>query len=276
VKIDHEAKTITFRQSWLNNYFNCPEQVRRLMLEPDEDQSSDAAILGTGVHAYAELRLLGEDRVVATAAAFNALDHEFSLPHRIVQMSEDKVYSFIPAMLASFERDLLPQVERGGECEVEFKLLLGEWNGWTIYVSGTIDYVAPSGDLWDWKTAGRKYEKWEKERWAIQPTIYSFAAVTLGKSEYPVRWRYGIVLKSPVKRPETQVVEFYRREGHIEWVTHQIYSILETHRFDIDLQENCGGTLASPLVPWVKNDQHALCSEKWCPFWSTCKGQFVV
>jgi hypothetical protein len=28
-------------------------------------------------------------------------------------------------------------------------------------------------------------------------------------------------------------------------------------------------------MSWPMNDQHALCSPKWCPFWDGCKGSHV-
>ena len=265
--IDYDKRTITFHQSWLNDYYLCPERTRRTLLDPAANVGSDATILGTGMHAYVEHRLLGEDIEVSMAAGFNALDHEFSLPHKIVQMNEDQVYTFLPTMCASFEADHLPNIPRGGLTEHKFSIALGEWEGWTIILEGTIDYVTPGGVLFDWKTAGQGYKQWEKERWAIQPTAYCAAAVTLGLATFPVEWKYAIVLKSPLSRPKTQLVEFQRTKAHTLWLREQIWSIL---------QATIGNRDALALdAPWVKNDQHALCSEKWCPFWSTCKGKYL-
>ena len=274
--IDHENHRIIFRQSWFGDYLICPERARRYIVEPEARQGTDATILGTAMHSYAETRLDGEDIEVAMGAAFNALDNEFALPHRIVQMRDaEAVYTFLPAVCASWERDILPQVKGGGESERKFSIRLFDWRGWEIWLEGTIDYLEPmiNDALWDWKTAGQEYKKWEKERWAVQPTFYAIAAVELGLRAWPVRWKYGVVTKSPVARPKTQVVEFTRNEGHKAWLVRQLTSLLEQHGLDLALQDNCGGTLGTA---WLMNDQHALCSEKWCPFWSSCKGANVT
>lgn len=280
MKIDHEAKTITFRQSWLNDYLLCPERTRRSMLEPDLFTSDAEAILGTGMHSYAELRLHGEDRDVALAAAFNAVDYELSLPHTNIKRNDDGIYSMLPAMCASWEADIFPLVKPGGESEVKFKVKLGEWCGYEIWLSGMIDYLEPDldvdGKIWDWKTAGQEYKAWEKSRWAVQPTTYATGAVLLGKATWPVRWSYGVVLKSPMKRPKTQVVSFTRHAGHADWLLDQITSILEAHA----TEDHLTNAYTIPPDPrrgraWPKNDQHALCSEKWCPVYATCKGAYV-
>jgi len=275
VIIDYEAKTITFHQSWLNDYYLCPERTRRALLAPDENVGSDATALGTAMHSYAEHRLGDEPIEVAMAAAFNALDHEFSLAHKNVQKSDAQVYDFLPAMCAAFEADILPTIPRGGKIEQKFSVLLGEWNDWQIILEGTIDYVTPGGIIYDWKTAGSPYKKWEKERWGIQPTAYAIGAVTTGLATYPVEWKYAIVIKKPESRPATQLVEFTRTNQHALWLREQIYSILAQHFDPGDDEQPGDGRGLVTDGPWPKNDQHALCSEKWCPFWSTCKGKYL-
>lgn len=271
MKIDHEKRTIKFRQSWINDYFLCAERARRGLLEPDVFTSDAEAILGTGVHAYAELRLMGEDRETAMGAALNAVDYELSLPHTNIKRNDESIYSFIPAMCASWERDILPKVKPGGETEVKFEAGLSVWNGYVLLLGGMIDYIEPGGKVWDWKTAGQEYKPWERKRWAVQPTAYAIGATSMGKATYPVQWAYGVVLKSPMKQPKTQIVEFTRDEGHASWLIEQLKSILDQH---VNLATPQRVTLGTSRA-WLKNDQHALCSEKWCPVFASCKGKHV-
>jgi hypothetical protein len=276
VIVDYEAKTIAFHQSWINDYYICGERARRGIIDPElMRRGSDATILGTGMHGYAEARLLGEDRAAAMAAGFAALEVEFALPHVNNGLSDQQVVSFLPTMCAAWELKILPHVELGGVTERKFRTLIGVWNGWSIYLEGMIDYVEPSGKIWDWKTAGREYTKWEKERWAVQPTAYAAGAVAENLAQYPVTWAYGVVTKSPMKDPKVQIIEFQRHQGHAEWLREQIYVILDQH-FDPGDDEQAGdGRGLDVRSRWLLNDQSALCSEKWCPAWATCKGRFV-
>ena len=271
--VDALTRTITFHQSWLGDNLLCPERSRLNLAFPEKNIGSDATALGTGMHGYAEVRMLGGDREEAMAAGFAALDHELSLPHNNNGMSDSECVSFLPTMCAAWELKILPSVKPGGAVEHKFKVFLGDWNGWKIYLAGTMDYVDPTGKIWDWKTASQEYKRWEKERWAIQPTAYAIGAINDGLAKsYPINWAYGVVTKSPKKDPKVQIVEFQRNEGHARWLWHQITTLLDNaeHAIYTVTDHGWGAT-----TPWTLNDQHVLCSEKWCGHWSECKGKFV-
>jgi hypothetical protein len=130
-----------------------------------------------------------------------------------------------------------------------------------LYLTGTIDGVRPMQYLVDWKTAARPYKRWERQRWAIQPTVYYAAARWQGLIGEHGLFKYVIFEKS-LKVLEPQVIEVTRGPGHVDWLTETLWTCYDLW-------------VAHPDGPWPLNDQHALCSEKWCPFWTTCKGRFV-
>jgi len=272
MKLDYENRTVTYRQSWLSNYFDCPEKARRGLLEPDADTSTDAAILGTGLHAYAECRLLGEDRAASMAAALNALDIEFGQPHRIVQKSEVQVYDWLPSQCAAWERDILPQVGEVVAVEHNFNLSLGyiyddaidmepDFVPWEIRLSGQIDCVT-TDTVWDWKTWGREKPAWEQQRWAVQPTVYSFAATREFGFTYPVNFKFGAIIKAKAN-PKPQIIPVTRTDLHEQWLFDQLRGITR-QALKLGFEDE-----------WTKRDQSALCSADWCVFWDTCKGKYL-
>jgi hypothetical protein len=140
-----------------------------------------------------------------------------------------------------------------------------------VFWEGTIDYVDPTGRAWDWKTAGQAYQRWEKQRWDVQSSIYTTVLHQMGYTTMPATFIFGVMHKQegtrdgfPYVRPaKTQMIEVQRHEAHTRWVTQQALGMVKfILRNGVD-------------EPWPVNDQHALCSQKWCPFWDGCKGAHV-
>lgn len=126
--------------------------------------------------------------------------------------------------------------------------------------NGTWDVLLPYYYMIDWKSAGRPYTPWERQRWAVQPTFYTEAARQLGLLPAKSEFRY-VVFQKKWNKP-VQVVPVYR---DVRFTRHMVRSLWRI----VDLHD------ALPDGPWPINDQHALCSDKWCPYWATCKGQDV-
>jgi len=127
-----------------------------------------------------------------------------------------------------------------------------------VHGEGTVDLVVTNErvPLWDWKTAGRKFQVREKQEKSIQPTMYAAAAVAHGMATYPVGFNFGVM----VRGGSAQIVTVTRNEGHVEWLRRQIRPFI---RAAIEM-----GTDNT----WPVNDTHYLCSDTWCPNWSHCKG----
>lgn len=268
---DNGRKSTNISQSWLNTFFNCPELARREVFEQLESSGTDATAIGTGLHSAAEAHLKdGADYDQCLDAAVASFRHEVSLPgFRWVQIkSEDTAIKYLTTCVNSWWDGVRPQLGAPVAVEWKFKTLLftrtdkgaGELD---VYLSGALDFVDDNGIIWDWKTAGDadKYGKrkaWEYERWSIQPTAY-----TLGwfreTGEY-APFTFAVVMKGAQPK-EAQFLTVERDERHWAWLTRQVESVM-------DLAE-------SRLSGWPLRDQHALCSERWCPAWSTCKGAFI-
>lgn len=272
MKIDHELKTITFRQSWIDTAQTCGERGRLAIVKPEWDTlDSDAALIGTAMHAGIERFLRGEIDNVGEYAYAWAMTN---ISEEQVRWAHHKTIYEIAELAqkcgdAWMER-ILPHVPLGGSTEVHFNHALFEYRGYEIRISGTIDYVL-GHEMWDWKSSGWEYKAWEKQRWAIQPTVYSTAAV-LGALEgfeafeYPTTFRYGVVYKPRKKGGpcDADIVTVTRLQSDQDW----LYRKLRTFT-DLAMATNLD-------VSWPMIDvENHLCSSKWCPWWSICKGAHV-
>lgn len=258
---------VSVRQSWLNDAMLCPERARLKVNLPDWDSPSDATTLGTAVHTAIE-------HVLNYEASPN--DMAFIMAEDIKQMSETKPFKWTSMktidqmidygvhMTEAWARDIYPEVERGGEVERSFTVFLNEFEHTDgkpvkVFLNGTMDYVTPSGVVWDWKTSARKYSQAEKQKMAIQASVYAYAVKNLFLApDWPVQFKYGVMTRST--NSVGQIVPIVRTEAHGEWLRSQVTNIVRN------------GMRAGFEDPWLANDQNYLCSQRWCPFWSICKG----
>ena len=67
------------------------------------------------------------------------------------------------------------------------------------------------------------------------------------------------------QREPVEITRHGRREFVLMSAEH--YDWLRTKCTDIARLIEVG------MESWPKNDNHALCSEKWCPAWANCKGK---
>lgn len=268
-----EDGSIWFRQSWLDTANRCGERGRLAAVMPEwNEATNDAALIGTATHTAIQAALEGraEDAAICGDIAYT----------QALLLCEDEDVKWtkwtLPGQLGeharrcamAWFREIRPQIEPGGQCEVEFKVPLGERDGRVYGITGTVDYIEPGGDtddghIVDWKTASRKFYQREKQRTAIQPTVYAAAAVR-GAFDgpaftYPVTFRYGVMVRGNEKAT-TQVLDVQRSRAHEQWLMDQI----ETY---IDMADALG-----VKRHWPRNEDHYLCNETWCPWWSVCKG----
>lgn len=251
-----------FRQSDLNTFFKCPEQLRlkRAGLLPRVE--SDATALGTAMHAGIEAVLKGE--CAPEEGLDVALDEWERLAptvDRWLQMKNaSTVARHVSNCYVAWLRNVYPRLGTPLGMEVDFRFLAHEDDEREVWFVGTIDYLEEWG-VWDWKTAARAYEEWEVRRFKIQPTMYAMAARELYPEHFGdnVNFAYGISLKGG--KPKAQVVETTRDTRHWSWLVRQCLSL--AHLYE------------AGLPVWPLQDQGWWCSEKWCPAWLDCKGAHV-
>jgi len=267
VLVDEDG-SIWFRQSWLDTAMRCNERGRLSMVKPEfASATSDAALIGTATHA-AIADVLSEEcdpELIGEVAAHEALSlcettevywTKWTLPAQLAEHAR--------RCAVAWDRTIRPHVKPGGLVEHEFAVPLFESRGRTVGIKGTIDYACPDGTLYDWKTASKKYSQREKQRAAIQPTVYAAAALHGGLPDsygyqYPIRFHYGVMVRGE-SSATTQIVDVMRTHAHESWLLDH----LSTY---VDLADGLG-----VLRPWPRNEDHFLCSATWCPWWSICKG----
>ncbi len=277
MRIDWDQHKIWFRQSGLDTYSLCPERARIKWFESDRpDPNSDATVTGTSLHVGVEANLLHRKAygiALSTAemqdiavAEYERIEAEEGLVY--MKGTKNDAVAFLINGIKAWRDYVEPYVVVDAEMLIEhkFDMLLGYWidkNGveWEIRLEGKIDTI-DRNRVWDWKTAGQPYKQWERQRWAIQPTVYCEAAVSEGLLTYPVKFSYGAVRKLKTKE-YAEIVDVQRTQKHVHWLWTQVQSLL-------DLWDKLGPDTTWPLV-----DSHALCSPKWCPFWDECKGAHI-
>lgn len=238
---------------------------------------TDAATVGTALHAVIEhetnkgffktlkrLRTLGHEKYLGLLEEYAEAGACYT---RSSFGTDAKALAALDKMVgtwfASAER-LQLQHEDNLKVEWEFDVPFRTFGDVSIRLAGTSDLVLlDRNQLWDWKSAGRTYERWEKQRWAVQPTVYTYAAAQEGlivpNQDGLYEFRFKVF---PRNGGPVQDVPVFRSTGSVNWLEQQIGSMLNV-------------MTAVPDGPWPLNDHGALCGPKWCPFWSKCKGQFV-
>jgi hypothetical protein len=282
IQVDVETRTVTVRQSWLNTFLDCPERGRLSAIRAADDGPSDATAIGTAMHFAVEEALNAiidgrppldlDDMLQAFHNEFATIaEHgEGGVPMRWVKRKPIPAKKYGESMVERFYNYVLPHLNPVAT-EVGFgPVTLGvSASGWTVRVQGSIDCVDYELGLVDWKSASRVYTPWEKRRWSVQPTVYLAAAQAEGLTletdgGIPDVFHYVVMPDVPPEnRDWIQLIQVTRAGTQREWLVDQVADIAT-------LVERMGFDVA-----WPKRDQHALCSEKWCPYWSGCKGKFL-
>ena len=253
---------ITPSQSWLSTAFNCLEQARLEMVNELPRVETDATAIGTSMHAGIEHVLRGGTVDEGEVIAIDTFDALAAAPEfEWVQIkTAETAWATVSRVYWSWANEILPQLPDTWSVEHLFDVNLYEDSEVVVRLKGAMDFVGGYNDqpcVWDWKTANRPYEPWEKERWAIQPTVYTYAlAQEYGGDSY--EFTYAVCLKS---RQDVQIITVERNTGHWEWLKQQIGSLVHLIRADLPV--------------WPLRDQHALCSPKWCSVYASCKGAHV-
>ncbi len=261
----------TFSQTSLSNFQKCPEQARQILYHMvAKSDTTDSNAMGTASHAGAE-HLLFEKRAGRALDVQEACDvalHELDEigEWRYTKMSKATVRALVPELVTSFARNILPRVDPVAiEQRFRVPLYLGKHRH--VYVAGTMDCIDAEYVPWDWKFPGHEYERWEKQRFAFQPTFYAYAVQAMHNEHHVVgemldaEFMYGITTTDGA----TQVFPVARNNGHVQWLK-QVASQLAWM-----MEHMAEG-------PWPMTDAGWHCSPKWCPVFAEgrCKGAFMT
>jgi hypothetical protein len=290
-----KTDTLIIHQSDIKHFVTCPDQFRASKnVQPGGDfdrdleirVETDAATVGTVFHTVVEHELLGN--------RFQRLaDAERFARHEMVRLVDQYVAAGVEYRTESFG-------ENGGAVKTLEKLV-GQWFGseerkyWlalvkdhpnciqvehqflvpfitnregrykNVMLAGTMDVLDTYNHrIVDWKTSSRRYERWEKQRWDVQSTVYTFAAAqqnVLDRHEDGYHFQFK-VFNHKYNDPEPQTVEVQRDIGQWGWLVQTV-----SHMIDL---------IESDLPRWPLRDDHALCGPRWCPVWNECKGMYVT
>jgi hypothetical protein len=250
---------------------------------------NDAATVGTAFHAVIEHELLQQP--------FDTLyDLQGWAAHYYVHLLEQYQRDCKPFSTSSFgthdraielltklgaawfmsdERELLltagekPAVEWHFDlpfCEVPVKKGGKKEEIIPVFLAGTADIVW-NNELWDWKTAGSEYRRWEYQRWGRQPDVYTWAAAQSGlilpESDGSYMFKFKVFIRNNDPTLGCQTVEVLRSANNWGWMR-ELVSRLVNFSYNMGLDRE-----------WPVDDQHVLCSPKWCTFYDMCKGAHV-
>ena len=268
MRIDTVTNRVFVRQSWLKDMLLCPERARLAVNKPEFKTQNDSAAIGTAVHAGIEAvlsqRVSVADAPDVSLIKFKELESA-GINH--TNVNPDSWHDHVLGLTQAWVKDIFPKVPLGGGCEVPFSVPTGAFvNGMELWFEGTMDYLHEWG-IWDWKTSARKYSALEKQSQDIQSSIYSYAGHKLGITKEKSVFNFGVMIR--VNNAYGQIVSVSRSKAHGDFVVNQALSAV-AYGFAMT-----GNTGIPTDERWLINDQHYLCSQRWCPWWSVCKGAHI-
>lgn len=252
------------RQSTIKTLDMCSERARSELAGEMPEQETDAACAGTAVHAGIEASLdsvLHSGEPLSLATTNEVAQWEFSglmtaPSFTWVKYDEAKCRDGIYNCIATWYNDVLPGLKPKAVEQHFSGLTIHEDDKRVINLSGTVDLVDESGVTIDWKTASREYKRWEKQRWDIQATQYTWAMKELGLISPVGPWDFEFVVMT--LDGGLQRVPITRHEGDHEWLKKRCIAMAELIEADLSI--------------WPLNDNGWWCSSKWCGKWDQCKG----
>lgn len=252
----------TFSASWLKDFATCPEKARRRYFGITPNKVTEYTALGSAVHAGIEYELRGlldkqpTDADGMHGAARGVLERLWSDPtYEPQKMNEAEQERLVNQHLTTFTRETLPHLNPL-VAEEQFNLELYHDAFRVIHIRGAIDCVDKNLGVIDWKTAGNPHKQWEKQRYEIQPTVYTWAWNKLQGTNVD-HMRYVVYIHDK----GVQEYTVSRTPEHVDWLTFQALAAARQ--------------VESGLPIWTMNDSGWWCAAKWCPAYSACKGAFI-
>lgn len=294
VRIKADGDTITINQSAIASYVRCNRSFQLgAGVQPGGDifgaetrLEGDASTCGTVFHSVVEHEMTeGRFPTLGKAQAWGKTEMTRLLTSYEVEgipyvrasfgNNPDAIYSKLAKLIAfwynSNERKYWLNLKQHhpelihNEFEFDIPFMERKHGRYKhIRLAGTIDVLDQHNhQLVDWKSSGQYKQPWQEQRWAIQATAYTFAAASLGMLDpHDDGYHFGLrvfVHKGNDVEPQTILVR--RGPDHWAWL--------------VEIVEQLVSQIESDLKTWAFNDTHALCSPKWCPSWSECKGRYI-
>lgn len=252
----------TFSASWLKEFATCPEKARRRYFGVTPNKVTEYTSVGSAVHAGIEYRL---DALINDSSADRNGMHDIAQAklkdlwsdptYAPAKMDEQEQWRLVSQHLDTFAEQTLPHM-RPLVVEEKFDLKLYADAFRTINIRGAIDCVDRNLGVIDWKTAGSAHRAWEKQRYEIQPTVYTWAWNKL-QGTHVNQMRYVVFIHDKGIQEYTVT----RDPQHVDWMSFQALAAARQ--------------IESGLPVWTMNDSGWWCAEKWCAAWDQCKGNFI-
>lgn len=278
---------IHIHQSDLKNH--CLEKLRLETVAVGPRIENDAATVGTALHAVIEQELAGNLYATEHDAQGNAariyleLLEEYAADGKPYALSSFNSHERAIDMLAALASKWYRSNERQELLHCAEEPLI-EWHfdlpfttvpakkfgkrqeEIPVFLSGTADIVH-NNQVWDWKTAGSEYRRWEYQRWGRQPDVYTWAAVKSGllvpDRNGQVEFLFKVFVRNNNLGEQPQTVTVQRSANNWAWLETMVHRLVNfAYNMGLDRE-------------WPLDDQHVLCSPKWCTFFDMCKGTFV-
>lgn len=281
-----------FHQSAIGDSDICLERLRLGLTGDMPEVETDALSTGTAVHAGIEHAVAalcdygdGVELEAMRDVAQTAFYSLSQLPHfSYVQHQEKWCRSFIDRALAIWYDERYPDIDPIAYEKYVGPYVIHEDEHRVIELAGSVDHVDRIDGLEDWKTASKAYEKWEKSRWNIQATTYTWL--------WDQFLRRGGLDASPPSAPSDSLTGLSTEEGYVspETMPFTFTIMLKPSGYQrLTIERDAGDwlwlerkALALALQIergtddyWPMNDQSALCSPRFCGAWSACKGSLV-
>lgn len=281
-----ESRGITLHQSDIKSH--CLEQMRLKMIAEGPRVETDAATVGTVLHHLIDHELTVSviddeaDAIAWAAAEYVNILEDYAAAGALYSQGTFDTHDKALRALSWLVKSWFHSPERVELCysgEIEF---VSEWSfdlKFTevevgkgkkkeiipVYLAGTADLIC-GGRVYDWKTAGSEYKQWEYQRWGRQPDVYTWAAAESGLIKPDRDGLYYFDFKVFLRRQEIRLpdtITVKRSANHWEWLRVLVHRVV-TMQYALGLDQG-----------WPLDDQHVLCSDRWCEFFTQCKGQLI-
>ena len=290
---DGDDTTLILHQSDIKHFLTCPDQFRvtngilpggDFEKDPGLRVETDAATLGTTLHAVIEHDIAHGFKSKAEAERWGKQYMGDLVFGYITDGTEYRCESFGDDPTKALDA-LCKLIDRWWAAPRRTKLKALYADGWIkieesfdvpfihnrdgrykqVRLAGTIDIVNSYDHMIeDHKTSSSDhgYKRWEKQRWDVQPTVYTYAAA---ENKWIDRHENGYLFEFSLytykNGSAAMHIPVWRDTGQWGWLTQVVTNMV--------------AMIESDLEHWPLRDDHALCGPKWCALWSTCKGAFV-
>jgi len=244
--------------SSINLYLTCPQNWRRKYIDKQPQSSSPALIVGSAFHGTVERAVV--ERAPLTALWPDVWAAKLETDGASVEWGADSPEQHYNDGLRLVGAEpvqkmvdgIHPLVDADGHF-IERKISINV-PGVPVPVIGYIDIVTADGVPGDFKTSSKRWSQNDAEG-EIQPLFYLAALHQAGLPSPGNKFRHYVVTKT--KEPTATVIEHSHGWDEIFW----LYGLIREVWRGIEAQ----------VFP--TNPNAWLCSQKWCGYWSECRGR---